>query len=354
MVKLFIAAGADTAIRYFHNRTCLHVLSDLPDWTQKSYQPVSEENPNFAAKMYTNPHDYPGVFKALVDAKADISARVHNGDTPLCTAANRKNAEAVRALLAVGADPNYINDDDESALLIASRSGCLDAVTALIAARADVNCASRDSPTALYYACALRRVDIISALISAGADVNCISVNSTPLDLAIIHNNNAIIAILKDAGAVTWETLTLLTNPLFGEVHTAGTGTGADTDRRDPNRDFDPRLIPSVSDRDREDALRFAVATSNLPIAKHLLAAGVSPHIQLCSKSLLCAASVRGCTDIVRELLDAGADITVKDDDDMTALQWAAKGKHRDIVALLLAKAKELKNANKREDRRTE
>jgi ankyrin repeat protein len=49
----------------------------------------------------------------------------------------------------------------------------------------------------------------------------------------------------------------------------------------------------------------------------------------------------------VRELIDAGADITFKDDDGRTALQWAAKLKHRDVVALLLARAKELKNANK-------
>jgi hypothetical protein len=34
----------------------------------------------------------------------------------------------------------------------------------------------------------------------------------------------------------------------------------------------------------------------------------------------------------------------------MTALQHAAKGKHREIVALLLAKAKELKNANVRSE----
>jgi hypothetical protein len=32
---------------------------------------------------------------------------------------------------------------------------------------------------------------------------------------------------------------------------------------------------------------------------------------------------------------------------DMTALQHAAKKKHRDVVALLLTKAKELKNVNK-------
>jgi ankyrin repeat protein len=31
----------------------------------------------------------------------------------------------------------------------------------------------------------------------------------------------------------------------------------------------------------------------------------------------------------------------------MTALQWAAKHKHRDVVAMLLAEANKLKKANK-------
>jgi ankyrin repeat protein len=63
--------------------------------------------------------------------------------------------------------------------------------------------------------------------------------------------------------------------------------------------------------------------------------------------SMLAAASAKGFTDIARDLLDAGADLAYKGPDGMTALQSAAKGKHREIVTLLLAKAKELKNANK-------
>jgi ankyrin repeat protein len=54
-----------------------------------------------------------------------------------------------------------------------------------------------------------------------------------------------------------------------------------------------------------------------------------------------------GYADIVTELVDAGADITLKDEGKMTALQRAAKMKRRDVVALLLAKTKELKQMNK-------
>jgi ankyrin repeat protein len=70
----------------------------------------------------------------------------------------------------------------------------------------------------------------------------------------------------------------------------------------------------------------------------------VNPSIQFRGKSILNAASTNGYTDIVKVLLDAGADITAKDRTGMTALQCAAKGKHREIVTMLLVKAKELKN----------
>jgi ankyrin repeat protein len=67
--------------------------------------------------------------------------------------------------------------------------------------------------------------------------------------------------------------------------------------------------------------------------------------------SILYLASGDGHIDIVIELIDAGADITAKHPNSMgmgmTALQHATKKKHRDVVALLLAKAKELKNVNK-------
>jgi ankyrin repeat protein len=42
-------------------------------------------------------------------------------------------------------------------------------------------------------------------------------------------------------------------------------------------------------------------------------------------------------------LLDAGADITFKDHEGMTALQLAVRGKHLDVLVLLLTRAYELR-----------
>jgi ankyrin repeat protein len=97
---------------------------------------------------------------------------------------------------------------------------------------------------------------------------------------------------------------------------------------------------------DREKVMTFVVAVcENMPtMVKCLLAAGVNLSSTYGGMSFLMIASSAGYTDIVRDLIDAGADITAKTKDGKTALQLAAKNKHRDIVAILLSKTNELKN----------
>jgi ankyrin repeat protein len=293
-------------------------------------------NPNVNDKINSTPCDYPGILKALINAKADVSARDDDGITPLIVATSKKNVEAVNALLAAGADPNDVSDESQSALLMTSRRDCLGAVSALIAAGADVNCESSCGDTPLRAAVESNNVDMVSALVAAGADVNRAPHDRTPLDVALSDRHDAMIAVLEEAGALTWQDLMVKTNELFSDDIT-------NSDMIILNSD----LIDKASDKDKENALKFSVASNILTMVKSLLAAGVNPSARFRAMDLLSVASIKGYTDIVEALLAAGADITFKDDEGLTALQHAAKNKHREIVALLLAKAKELKKANK-------
>jgi ankyrin repeat protein len=245
----------------------------------------------------------------------------------------------VSALVSAGADVNWGGDIGVSALLVAAAKDRFDMVSFLISARSDVNYVSSIGITPLL-AAVHGNVRIVSALINAGAHVNYTSPKSdvavadqTAMDFALDRGDDALITVLKDAGAVTWGDMIVNTNELFS-IQSTGEAV------------FDMNRIDSASDKDRENALRFGVPRNFLAAVKPLLAAGVNPSILYRGTSLLSVASSVGLTDIVKELIDAGADLKFKDSDGKTALQHAAKNKHRDVVALLLAKAKELKKMN--------
>jgi cytohesin len=304
-----------------------------------------EHNPNFAERRNKAPYDYPGIFKVLVDAKADISALVTIASTkltPLHLALFVDNIEAVNALLAAGADPNFVNHEGMSPLFMAcdKADDCLGAVPALIAAGADVNHVDNSGRTALMSAVTNKIAIMVSALIAAGADVNvvlpnpnCIYTDQTSLDIALDKGHDVIVAILKEAGAYTWSELVLMTNRLFC-VYSPG------------QFDFYTEMIGCASKADQESALIYGVYKNNLEIVRSLLSAGVGPSLSN-EKDLLCIASIGGFTDIVRVLVDAGAEMMFDDCSAIPALQLAAQYGHRDVVALLLIKAKELKNTNK-------
>jgi ankyrin repeat protein len=245
----------------------------------------------------------------------------------------------VNALIAAGANVNDDDDQGETPLMIASRFGSLGAVTALIAAGADVNCVSNGikGATAIRYALARMNTDIISALITAGADVNCIYCNTrnnekwTILDRAVSDCSRDIFDMLVKAGAKHAFELMEDVSDLIRAV-SCGDGELAN------------KLVEGAGDEEKDMALTLAVAYNQPLIVKFLLATGANPDTTRRKKSVLIVACRQGYTAVVKELIDAGADITATFNG-VTAMKYAAKKKHRDIVALLLAKASELKKA---------
>jgi ankyrin repeat protein len=305
MTKLYIAAGADVNMRCQQKYTCLHTLVAAcvdGTWTRNKiiFQGnFSELAPFLVDKWNDSPCDCLGVFQVLIDAKADISARGPDGNTPLFIAAVNKNTEAVNALLAAGADANDTDDNGKSVLMAASDAGSLSAVTALVAAGADVNHV-------------------------------CKAENMTALDVALSSNTDDICAVLEKAGAKTLLQLMIETSEL---VRAASCG----------DIELVSELVKDADKEEKDMALVAAVRENLCPVVKDLLSAGADPATKHGTTSLLMVAADAGFTDIARELINAGADITTKDLRGKTALQLAAQNKHSDVIVLLLAKAKELK-----------
>jgi hypothetical protein len=180
-------------------------------------------------------------------------------------------------------------------------------------------------------ASALGHLGIVTLLVAAGADLNHICIDATALDAA---RSPEIKAVLAEAGGRTWYDLMREKYKLVRAVV-------------DQDLELVDKLMDDAGEEEKEVALKVAVVRNQVPVVKLLLAAGVKTTVLLYGNSLLRKACSRGLVDVVRELLDAGADITAKDRDNKTAIQAAAAGRHRDVVALLLARSKELKMANK-------
>jgi ankyrin repeat protein len=110
--------------------------------------------------------------KLLLAAGADPKIANRYGVTPLSEAAGAGNAAIIEMLLQAGADPKTLTTaDGETVLMTAARTGNLQAVKILLARGADVNAKEKyRGQTALMWAAAERHADVVKLLLEHGAD----------------------------------------------------------------------------------------------------------------------------------------------------------------------------------------
>ena len=143
---------------------------------------------------------------ALIRAGADAGRPNHYGVTPLALAAGNGNPTVIGQLLAAGADPNDPRQAvraDETPLMLAARSGRVAAVEVLAQAGADVDAEeSWNGQSALMWAAAEGHAAVVEALIDLGADIGARSNSgATPLLFAARKGSSGAVRALLGAGA---------------------------------------------------------------------------------------------------------------------------------------------------------
>jgi ankyrin repeat protein len=109
----------------------------------------------------------------LLKAGADVKAANRYGVTALYLACLNGDAAMIEKLIKAGADANAVSTEGETALMTASRAGSVDAVKALLNHGAMVD--ARESwhgETALMWAAGEKHTAVMKELIARGADVN--------------------------------------------------------------------------------------------------------------------------------------------------------------------------------------
>jgi ankyrin repeat protein len=118
--------------------------------------------------------------RLLLRAGADANVANRYDVTPLSLAATNGNAAIAGALLDAGADPNGASREGQTVLMVAARSGNVQAVRRLLDAGADPNAAERWlGETALMWAAAHDHAAAVDALVEYGADADARSALST-------------------------------------------------------------------------------------------------------------------------------------------------------------------------------
>jgi ankyrin repeat protein len=326
------------------------------------------------------------IVNALIKAGADVNAAYGEGETPLMTAARAGSSDVVRLLLESGAQVNAAESfRGETALMMAAVENHADVVKALIAAGADANAHTveytfqklvggaggiiHDRPqgklTPLILAARQGAIESAGVLIDAGADVNATEpqYGFTAMQTALFNGHYALAKMLIEKGADVNDGSLYVTMEMRNLAHYTNRPNPADVERgvshldvlslllaggADPNRPYTKTIPPrqaqgNINVPAGATPLYRAVRGIDLTAVKRLLDAGANPSLAIGDGStpLMAAAGLgapRGGdeevteaanraepVDVIRLLIEKGADVGAQNDLGMTAMHYAVQ-----------------------------
>ncbi len=285
------------------------------------------------------------VVDELMRAGAKVNTADQYGETPLTLASATGDYPVMEKLVAAGADAKAARWNGETALMIASRSGTVPGVKLLIAHGADLDAAeSIKGQNALMWAAAEGHSDVVDVLIKSGADVKAVSKGGfTPLVFAANKGDVQSVKLLLKAGLSPDYALPNGTAVL----HVAVSGGKPEM----VQALLDQNANVNIPDKKGFTPLHMAAQGGDLQIVKMLLAKGANPNLTTTEippltgaaaknpfrvtagkQTALLLAAKANHEDVMRVLVDAGADPKLKAQDGTTLLMAAAGSGHRATV----------------------
>ena len=273
------------------------------------------------------------VVKFLVEAGAGVCAMCNFGNTCPIFAAYHGHTETVRYLVGLkDVDVNHKATDQWSALFCAVRRNHPDVVKVLIDAGADIETRDEDSLTPLVYAGEKGNLLMVKMLLEAGADVRAADKDGCTclLDAAIFGHTETVryLVGLKEVDLdhkcdFGWTALFWAVHENHPDVVEVLIDAGADVEVRDKSA-----LTPLV----------FASEKGKLPMVKMLVEAGASvcarDHM---GRTCFWMAAAFGHTETARYLVRLkGVDVDAEADDGLTAVLAAAQENHPDVMKVLI------------------
>ncbi|CAM9577804.1 unnamed protein product [Pylaiella littoralis] len=304
------------------------------------------------------------VVKMLVDASAGVSEQDQDGLTALMNAAEIGAGEIVTFMLNKGADPNVMSETGFTSLILAAAGGHLEVVKTLVEKGAEINAEHPEGVNALMYGAAGAHLGVVQYLLEpakgmTGAEVNQLHVHGgSALMEASTSGNVAVINLLLKKGADVSVTdkdgvTTLMSaashghaqackvlldagGPLDKKASSGGTALMfaaaagyTDVVKLLLERGADVNATVKASETYKANLLKSKAGDSDS-------ATGVETHTD--GVTSLMVAAVGGHMDVMRALVEGGADVRAVDDQGMSALLNAVKGNFGDAASYLVEK----------------
>lgn len=311
--------------------------------------------------------------KMLLDEGADPLAVDSDGLTALMNAAEKGSVDVIKVLVNAASkngSSDYVDAMSKTgfnALIIASAHGHTDAVKYLIKdAKANVNLVHENKVTALMYAAASGHVDTMKVLLDDGkVDINALHTNggSALIEACTAGAADAIKFLIQHGAKYD-----LLDNdgvtPLMAvaaQGNVEGINTVLDALKRDMNEQ-ELRDHINMFSYSGGSSVMFAAAGGHAEATKILIGLGADinaiaqatpeyleklaqmiaagtiddnePHVD--GVTAIHVAAQGGHLDTVKILIEAGADTTILDDEERSALLLAVKGNYGDVALELV------------------
>ncbi len=173
IVKLVLSSGpiddfyANAALSYAAKKGAIEIVQLLLD-TDADVNAISDDGDT--ALMRASKKGNREIVELLLNSGADINAISDNGNTALIMAAKSGQREIVEVLLNNGASNGSTNKVGSTALIVAAMNGHKEAIKLLLDNNADINAKDHYRCTALTYASRNGDKEIVKLLLDFGAD----------------------------------------------------------------------------------------------------------------------------------------------------------------------------------------
>lgn len=370
-LKQALAAGAEVNSRLSDGSTALHwaVLHDQHDAVKTlldaGADPVAANRNGITPLFLAVQNGSPAVVSALLQAGADPNALAESGETMLMVAASTGKPEVVTLLLEAGAlvdvrDPEF----KQTALMIAVREGQTAVVDQLLRFGTEVDARTRLGPTPVYlppckgtgcgsegeginrsgvphrgerydakggmtallYAARDGRVEAAKLLLDNGADIELSEANEiSPLLMALLNNQLDVANLLLDYGANVNVDDFYGRSPLFAAIDYRNLDMNSSRED-DPKTNYVDRasILPMIARLLELGADVNARTNEWPPEKKWLYALNDVAWVDMTGQTPFIRAAAAGDIDVMKLLLEHGADPHITTYEGTTALMAAA------------------------------